>query len=175
MIFFKDGKIANMDILFCGIILLLAAFLIHFFIWKFRLPKHHTKALLAIFALVYLCNIIVFLIFLAFHSYYDFIQFSLLFVSLTLVYISSYSAVEVDSPSLSMLLIIAEAGPEGLPKEKLYDIMTDAFLVKPRIIDLVNDKILFLDKDKYKVTRKGAVIAKMFILSRSLLKTPKGG
>jgi hypothetical protein len=164
-----------MNILLCGVLSLLAAFIIHVFIWKFRLPRHHTNALLWIFALTYLCSIIIFVIFSVLHSYYELIQFSLLFISLALVYISNYSAIEVDSPSLAIVLHIAQAGSKGLPKKEIYDITTDDLLVKPRINDLVNDRMVFLHKDKYKLTHKGAFVAKIFVVSRNLLNAVKGG
>lgn len=173
-----------MSVLFNGVMTFSLAFLIHFIIWKVRLPKkNQTIALLKIFFGVFIVTIFIFkkapdAVFFGIttpQSFSDYLQLFLLYSSLTLAYITSYSAVEVKSPSLTMILNIAKTAPDGLAKEKLYSIMTDDFLVKPRIRDLINDRMVCRDKDKYKLTPKGIFFVNIFIFFRKLLNAPKGG
>jgi predicted transcriptional regulator len=95
--------------------------------------------------------------------------------SLALAYITTYSAVEVDSPSLIMVMNIAEASKEGLDKNKIQQIITDETLIKPRIKDLVEKGMIYLDVDKYKLTPRGLLLTRLFIFYRELLNTGKGG
>ena len=160
------------------------ALIIHFIIWRLSLPKkNHTVSLLEIFfgvliAGIFLSRIYSSVSFLGVSlpqglSEYLLISFS--YTALTLAYIVSYSAIEVDSPSLLMVLYISQSASRGLSKEKIEKIMTDDFLVKPRIDDLVKDKMLFFDKGLYKIASKGALLANIFIFYRKLLNAPKGG
>lgn len=173
-----------MSVLFYGVMTFSLAFLIHFIVWKVHLPKkNQTVALLKIFFGVFIASIFIFkkapnVIFFritALQTFSDYLQLFLLYGSLTLAYIASYSAVEVDSPSLTMILNIVKAAPEGFDKERLYGMMTDDILVEPRIRDLANDRMTYKDKGKYKLTSKGIFLVNIFIFFRKLLNAPKGG
>ncbi|MFH0731394.1 MAG: hypothetical protein V2A72_00540 [Candidatus Omnitrophota bacterium] len=160
-----------MSVLIYGTILFLFSFGIHFLIWKVYLPrKNHTKVLLIIFFGVLSVGIWCFRKDPAFCF-----QLVLFYSSLALAYIVSYSAIEVDSPSLIMILDIAKAYPLGLTKEEFYAGFSDELLVLPRLNDLVKDGMVVLDKGLYRPTPKGVLLADIFINFRRLLKAPKGG
>ena len=97
------------------------------------------------------------------------------FVSLLLAYMITYTALEADSPSLVMVMTIGSAGPEGLDKKKFDRLMSDDTLIVPRIEDLVLDKMVYMDGDKYRLTPKGVLMARIFVFYRKLLGAPKGG
>ena len=173
-----------MRVLFYGIIVLSLSLFAHFIIWKINLPrKNHTLILLKIFFGFFFLSIFISKItqnthfFEVFYlqKFPEYLQFFLLYSSLTLAYIVSYSAIEVDSPSLTILLNIAKATPDGIDEEKLYGLMTDDLLVKTRIRDLFEDKMICIDKDKYKLTSKAIILVGIFIFFRKLLNAPKGG
>lgn len=161
-----------MGILLYGLAAFILAFLIHVVIWKIRVPKaNQTVVLLEVFLGVLIAAILVFHMALA-----DLLGFMLLYGSLTLAYITSYSAVEVDSPSLTMVLNIAKEMPGGLPQEKFMSMMTNELLVMPRLNDLVLDGMVRLEKGKYQVTAKGRVLTEGILFFRKLLNTgEKGG
>jgi hypothetical protein len=163
-----------MHVLINGTLLFFLAFFIHLFFWKLHLPKHHTKILLTIFLSVLLAGI---LFLNMFHHFNIFgcLQLSFLYISMTLAYITTYSGIEVDSPSLMIALKIKEAGLGGFNEEALQINLTDGILVKPRIRDLYKDKMIYLDQGKYKLTSKGILLARVFIFYRSLLNSGKGG
>ena len=173
-----------MRVLFYGIILFSLAFIMHFVIWKIHLPqKNHTLVLLKIFFGCFLFGILIsettknipFLEIIHFQKIPEYLQLFLFYASLTLAYIVTYSAVEVDSPSLTMLINISKATQDGLDSERLNASMTDEFLVKARIKDLFDDRMIYMDKGKYKLTSKAVFLVNIFIFFRKLLNAPKGG
>ena len=173
-----------MKILLFGTVLLLISFTLHVLIWKIRLPVRQTKVLLQVFFGVLLAGIAIF--------YYlppsfeifgmsaprlisEIVQTIIYFVSFTLAYMITYSAIEADSPSLLMVMLISRKKKEGLEIEIFEREMSDEILIKPRIKDLLLDKMLVYDGRRYQMTFKGRLMAKIFIFYRKLLNAPRGG
>lgn len=163
-----------MKILLWGLIIFFLSFFLHLVIWKIHLPKKQTKALLQIFFGILIMSILI-LTRVSFFKFWEYVHISLFFISLALAYVITYSAIEADSPSLVIIMNIIKTGQEGLDKGRLYEMMTDELLVIPRIRDLVNDKMVYLDKYKYKLTLKGLLFVSIFIYYRKLLNAEKGG
>src|SRR3990172_1725927 len=152
----------RMKVLFWGSAVFALSFVLHFALWRVRLPKRQTRALLIIF----FGSLAAFFAF--FRGYaslglYECVSVGLFVVSLTLAYIITYSAMEVDSPSLVMVNAIAGAGAEGLPKARFDEMMTDDVLVIPRIKDLLRDGHVYLDEGRYRLTPKGGSFIRIFI------------
>lgn len=160
-----------MFVLFWSLLLFIAAFLLHLIIWKIRIPRRQTNTLLGIFFGIYILGILLFVRPEFFEGLYIFVFFA----SLTLAYIITYSAVEVDSPSLSLVMAFNKSASFGLSRENISEFMTDEKLVIPRINDLVRDKLIYVDSGKYKLTAKGKNFIIIFILYRKLLGAQKGG
>jgi hypothetical protein len=157
-----------MNILIYGTAIFFSAFLLHILIWRLRLPKRQTLAILKIFMLSLLIG-------LSFGidkglNPFELIHISIFVISLTLAYIITYSGIEADSPSLVMIIAIADKGVEGLPVERFYELMSDSLLVSPRLDDMLRDGLAFIDNDKYILTKKGRLFAQIFINFRALLK-----
>lgn len=74
-----------------------------------------------------------------------------------------------------MILKINEAGSKGFDKEIFERELTDDILIKPRVKDLLEDKMVYIDREKYKPTLKGILFVRIFILYRKLLNARKGG
>lgn len=173
-----------MTVLIIGLALFFSAFSFHLLIWRIRIPNRQTKTLLFIFfgilALWLISSLLSPVIFSQLGlpvpaNPYEYFHIALFFISLTLAYMITYSAIEVDSPSLVMVKIIADAGPEGLLKSKFEELMTEDILVKPRIRDLLRDKMVKLDGEVFSITPKGTNFVRIFIFYRKLLKAPLGG
>ena len=172
-----------MNVLFYGLLLALLAFLLHLTIWRIRLPKKQTSALLWIFSSVLILG--TFLIFnypglinwniLPSKNLFEIAQFLLLFVSLAVSYIVSYPAIEVDSPTLVIIDAVSEAGPRGLDKGELERMMSDDLLIKPRIKDMLSDNMIYQDGKRYKLMPKGAIMARIFLFYRNIIRGAKGG
>lgn len=173
-----------MAVFFWGLILFFSAFLLHLIIWKLHMPKRQIKVLL----IIYFCTLLIGLFCLWYFSltlpvselsrpvnFFEYFHIALLFIALTLSYIVTYSALEVDSPSLVMIMSIYHAGPDGLDKDVFDQTMSDEILVKPRLNDLITHKMAYMDGDKFKLANKGTLLVRIINCYRKLLKAGYGG
>ena len=87
----------------------------------------------------------------------------------------TYSALEADSPSLVIITTIANAGSNGLDKKSFDELMNDNVLVKPRIRDLLLNKMVEMDGDRYVLTPKGILFARIFIIYRKIMNVSRKG
>jgi hypothetical protein len=161
------------------------AFLAHLAVWRIRLPKRQTKTLLLLMfsvlcamtallkaggaGLAALCGWSVPV------TAGDYLHLTLFDISLILSYVITYSALEADSPSLIIAMTVAGAGVEGITEDDFSDFVNADRLLKPRIRDLVLDKMVYLDNGRYRLTFKGRLFARLFIAHRKLLGRGKGG
>ncbi len=156
----------------------------HYAVWKLRLPGRQNKALLEIFFGTLLSGLCIMRVIHAFTNGFDrwllqgvedYIQASVLFLSCTFAYMITYSAIEVDSPSLLITLAIGRAGPDGIDEKEFKTRMTDDRLTRPRLQDLITDRMTHFDGQRYVLTKKGIIIAKVFVAYRRILNLEKGG
>jgi hypothetical protein len=162
----------------------MSALLIHYTVWKIRVPQRQTRAILLIFFSVLGGAILSLPVIAA--------QFSILNLALplhpgsylhiigfvtaaALSYMITYTAIEVDSPSLVMALAIDKAGEAGLPEAEFNAMMNDSLLVEPRIKDMLRDGLITKDGNIYHLTAKGRRMAGIFVQHRRLLGAGMGG
>jgi hypothetical protein len=162
-----------MNVLTMGLVLITSSFLLHVVLWHVRLPKRQTRCLLVIFfAFLALGLGMQHLVpewlpdWLRLHGLADDFEMSVMVVAMTLAYIITYSALEVDSPSLLIVKFVAERGAQGLPTREFYDNMSDDLLVRPRLQDLVRDQHVQLKEGRYHLTNKGRKFIAIFVFYR---------
>tara|TARA_B100000315_G_scaffold63336_1_gene57532 strand:+ start:6171 stop:6695 length:525 start_codon:yes stop_codon:yes gene_type:complete len=167
-----------MVVLLWSAALFLSALLIQIFLWKIRLPDRQAKTLLVVFCITFVFGIAWIL---ATHPTLpvfgmsapqhiaEYLHITLFYWAFAMAHLITYSAVEVDSPSLVMTMAIQKAGKKGLSIEAFKRSMTDEILVLPRVRDLIHDKIAVLENGIYKLTSKGVTLAKIFNSYRNLL------
>lgn len=173
-----------MRVLGWGLGLFAAAFVAQVALWRVHVPVRQVKVLLLIFAGAFAAALAVggwaavgspawrgFLP----RGGVEWVHVGLFHLAATLAYMITYSAVEVDSPSLAMVLAIRRAGAAGLPEAQLLEQRRDDRLVTPRVRDLVTDRMAVLDGERYVLTPKGALLARTFAVYRALLGAGKGG
>jgi len=167
-----------------GSLLLLAAFGLHFIIWRVRVPGRQNTALLRCFLgvlaagsllLFFFQNDIVLWGVTPPADLAAFARMWLYFISFALAYMITYSAVEADSPSLVIILKIAAMGTAGLKEENLLSALNDKTLIVPRIRDLLRDKMAMQTEGKYRLRSKGVAMARLFQWYRKLMGVGKGG
>lgn len=105
----------------------------------------------------------------------EYVSFLILYVALALSYIFVYSAVQADSPSLSILLRIERAGRAGVTLGELETEFSDEVLVLPRLDDLISSKLARMRGWRYVIGSQGAMLAAVHSFYRTLLKLRKGG
>ena len=173
-----------MNVLVWSIALLGLAFGLHLAVWRIRLPARQTRALLTVFFGVLVAGLAALgaagVMAPRWAPYLpawpaQFLHVGLFFVSVTLAYMITYSALEADSPSLVMIQAIADAGDDGLDDRRFDQAMTDEILVAPRVRDLLRDRLASLDGERYRITAKGRRLVRIFLLHRGLLGAGKGG
>jgi hypothetical protein len=172
-----------MSVLVYGMSLFISAFLIHPAIWRLRLPKKQVNALLMIFSLAFVLGVS--LVFkypelIKWDIYpskniFEIFQLFFLYATLSVAYILSYPAVEVDSPTLIIIKAVFDSGAAGLDKSKLERIADNELLILPRIRDMVFDKMVYIKDGKYRLLPKGLIMAKLFLFYRNIIKGGKGG
>lgn len=103
------------------------------------------------------------------------VDFLLLYTAATLAYMVTYSAVQADSPSMAILLAIERTGADGLKREDLLAALDNRVLVVPRLEDLVIGKLAAVERARYVISGRGAMLARLYIAYRALLRMEKGG
>lgn len=175
-----------MSVLIYGSLLYLSAFVLHVLLWKVRLPRRHTRALLRLFLGVFGVGLLAMLVLGRRISIWgipppaalpEYLQMALFLVSLTMAYVGVYTAIEADSPSLVIIMRIAKAGTSGVSREALDRTLDDDVLIKPRLRDLLADRLVEFDGEKYRLKRSGLIMARVFAFYRNVVmrRQDKGG
>ncbi|MFH1867873.1 MAG: hypothetical protein ABH843_02775 [Candidatus Omnitrophota bacterium] len=173
-----------MSILPYGLVIFFLAIFFHFIIWRLSLPKRNqSTVLLVIFYGAFIISVFILKKFPGLSAFdtsnpqalSDHIHLFIFFSSLTFSYIISYSAIGADSPSMNMVLKIARSAPDGLERDKIAEMMTDDYLIKPRLKELINNKMVYMINDVYRISKLGELFVKIFVYYRDLLNLPKGG
>ncbi|MBF0102471.1 MAG: hypothetical protein HQK77_16325 [Desulfobacterales bacterium] len=148
------------------------------------MPYRQTRALLIIFLMTaFLGLLCIFFLqpLLKLHGFpipdtmFSYLHILMFVLSLVPAYIITYSALEVDSPTLVIVKKIADAGKHGLTLNELGQLINDDHLIFPRIRDLIRDGYIIDDSQQYWITSKGKHFISIFIFYRSLLNLPAGG
>jgi hypothetical protein len=154
--------------------------LVHLVVWRVRRPAGQYLALLGLAAGVLVVALTVRLALEAGAQWtpartLDYLNQITLFTVLALAYISTYSAVQADSPTMTILLRIAAAGPGGLTRRDLSDDLIDELLVIPRLNDLVVGGMVDLRAGRYVIAMRGALFGRLHARYRAMLRMEKGG
>lgn len=155
------------------------AFLVHLAWWRVRLPRRQTAVLLALFFLtlgVWLA---------ASHlmpgrwftagDRWQAIHVAIFHTACTLAYIVAYSAVEHRSPSMTMLVAVAESRGAGCTREELRALLSGASPVEVRLEAMVREGMVTAADGGYRLTAKGQAWATVFGNWRRFLGLPSGG
>ncbi len=173
-----------MSELFYGIILIAITFFLHIFIWKIHQPVHQKSILIFLFSIILIFGLgILFYFRQHIHllgikppqEFYGYLQIFVFFISISLAYMVTYSALEADSPSLVMIMTIANSGSEGLPQKTFEEKINNDTLIIPRLKDALSEKLVCLSEDKYNLTPKGRILANIFMIYRKIIRRERKG
>ncbi|MDD5465381.1 MAG: hypothetical protein PHP73_03455 [Candidatus Omnitrophica bacterium] len=163
-----------MSVLISGSLLFTIALLLHLVVWRLHYPGNPIKTLILLFGAVLLSGII-FLVSYTFYTVPQYLHIVLLFFSLSICYLITYSAIEADSPSLVIVSRIARAGKEGLLFERIRESLGSDLLIEPRLKDLVESGLVDLSGSTYRINEKGRLFVLPFVVFRNFLGLGKGG
>lgn len=106
---------------------------------------------------------------------FEYANFLVLYVALLVAYATTFSAVQADSPTMSILLRVEDAGGRGVSRQDLLAALTDQILVIPRIDDLVTGGLVRREAGRYVIGSRGALFAGVIASYRGLLGMERGG
>ena len=168
-----------MFIVIFGSGLLALAFALHLLFWRIYLPKRQIRMLLIIFAITLLVGLtagnLLFPNEFSPWIFWNNFHIILFYVSTSLAYTALYSAIEEDSPSLSITKFVHAAGKEGRSREEIAGLITDDILVESRVGALLRDGLVREAGDHLELSRRGLVIARSFRAVATVLNLRKGG
>jgi hypothetical protein len=162
----------------CGLFLL--TFLAHLAVWRIYVPRRAIRVLLLFFpaALPFaflLVHAVPSLGEIAPANSGEWLHVALFYVPLSLAYTVTYSALEEDSPSLTILVFLAEAGEAGRSREELYGLIGNDFVIGSRLEALLAGGLLAPVNGKYQLTARGKNWVRLFGAFRWLYRLNLGG
>ena len=160
--------------------LFLAAFLIHWIVWRVRIPRRQTRALLLILLGMLPVGFAAALLVPALQGVaalglWGWLQIAVFHVAMSLAYIVAYSSLEEPSPSMTLLLRVADAGKKGCAREDLVALLQGVSPVEVRLAAMVRDTMVADLGGIYRLTPKGRIWAEVFSWWLRFLKMDKGG
>jgi len=163
----KPKPSRRMAALLTGIVLLATSFLAQLIVWRIRLPRRQTPALLVLFAIVpalgisadlLLGNSIPF-------SIAESLRIALFYTSFSLVYISIYSAIETESASLAIVTYVASAGSSGREDAEIYARFGSGSTIGQRLEQIERSGWTQSSGDTITLTPQGHFWAELFELA----------
>jgi hypothetical protein len=160
-----------MQLAFIGVGLFVLAFLIHLVWWRIRLPYRQLPTLFKWF-LLFLPLSLGTLNFLGLWPVERGVSpatavVALLYFSLTLTYAITYSALEADSPTLTLIRWIAQH-PEGATETELESFMASRPFIQSRLKALEVDKMTIQRDGRIYLNGPPSLFFRLIILWRSL-------
>jgi hypothetical protein len=93
----------------------------------------------------------------------------LLHWALSSAYVQTYPAVQAVAPSLEIAYAVRRSMPGGLSRDELVARLNTRALVQDRVEDLVADRLVRLERDRYVLTPAAATMVRFFLGLRALL------
>jgi energy-coupling factor transporter transmembrane protein EcfT len=132
--------------------LLLIAILVQLIVWRVKLPKNQTVSILYIFLCIFILGEFYFI-----STYRDILaafSIALAYVPMSLAYVCLYTAIECDSPTLTLIKFISSRGRTGAKLKELEHLCTNRpfllsrinILIASRVVKQV-DESLILDRE----------------------------
>jgi hypothetical protein len=153
-------------------ILLAIAFGAHVIWWRLKVPRRQSLALLMLFLTTAVCG------FTVIHAVEVFpgqltlprlLLAVLLFGSVFVVYLILFSAMEEDSPSLTLIRLISEAGPIGIHRNDLVRAVKGHSYIKVRIDLMVSDRMAVETPTGLRLASQGLWLSRVVLFYRKLL------
>jgi hypothetical protein len=130
--------------------LFLVAFVVHLIIWRLKLPRAHIKALLLIFGAIFCAWLLVSIV--RPWRIAEVLHVTLFYWSMSLCYVITYTAIEADSPTLSLIRFLVEARTEGRSKDAVAQFMVSRPFVRARLGALARAGLIREEGSRYVAT-----------------------
>jgi hypothetical protein len=168
-----------MLVFFTGTVSFVVAFAIHVILWRIHVPRHQAASLALLFVAVAIVVLVT-------ESVLDPALFGLsplrlalaviLFGSFGVVYLILFSALEADSPTLTIIALIQAGGRHGVSEHDLLRAMAGHSFVRLRLDQMVRDGMAVRRGDRLHPSSQGILLASLVRQYRILLcRTHAGG
>lgn len=138
-----------MKILLLAITPFVIAFTLHLIIWRIRLPRNQTMALLYIFFVVFsACSVVAALSV----SWIEWLRAAVLYVGMSFSYVITYSGFEGDSPTLGFMRELDRAGDKGLSDSEVAAFLAQRPFLQARLAALVRSGMVREEGGYYRVS-----------------------
>jgi hypothetical protein len=154
------------------------AFAAHVVWWRLRKPRQQGTTLVALFSLVAAVAVGALLALGLDRFGLNLAQLVLtvdLFGSYALIYLILFSALEADSPTLTMIRLVQKRGPRGMSEDDLVRAMAGQSFVKRRVQQMIDERMAVRIGDRLYASRKGRWLAAPILFYRRLLKRGQPG
>lgn len=153
------------------IVLLSGLFALHLVWWRVALPRRQRAVLLVLFlgGGIVLAPLVAWLVgSLGFAplSWVEWLNVALAVVAFALAYVVTYSALEADSPTLSLVRHIAAAGRGGLAEVELGEFMASRPFVGARLTALVDEGMVYEKEDRIILAEHPYTLFRMVLFHR---------
>lgn len=155
-----------MRVFLLSCVLLAAAWLVHFLLWRIRLPRHHIPVLLLVFAGV-LGGWLAAAIFLA-RPFLEIVQVTMFYVPMALCYVITYSAIEGDSPTLSLMRALSQKGTAGMNAAEVENFLTQRPFVAARLAALLHSGLVREEGGHYVLRGMPSLFFRLILAFRKL-------
>lgn len=158
--------------LFLTIVFVLATlFVIHLLWWRIALPRRQRTVLLALFIfggllVAPLAGWLGGLLGLSPLSWIQWLNVALAVVAFALAYVVTYSALEADSPTLSLVRHIATGGSRGAAEHELREFMATRPFVGARLSALVEEGMVYEREGRILLADHPYTLFRMVLLHR---------
>jgi hypothetical protein len=149
---------------------------LHFIWWRWRLPRHHTLALLGVFAAVPLAVVLICAAtgLPPFLTWADLPGIALFYGAACGCYLITYAGVEETSPSLVIIRALERAGPAGCTHADLGACVTEDRFITPRINALQRDGLVSPSGAGARLTPAGLRVARLAMALARLFNLDEG-
>jgi hypothetical protein len=161
-----------MSVLFAAVGLFAGALLVHIVAWRIRVPKQQAGTLIVIILMV---GIVGFSLLFSFESEDAGLSGARLllgigvFGGLAAIYLILFSAIEADSPTLTMINLIQARGIRGIRENELRVAMSRYSYVEARIDQLLHDKMVIETAHGLQIQPSGRWLCTFILFYRRLL------
>jgi len=160
-----------MSVFFATTLLIGSLFMVHLVWWRLALPRRQRAALLVLFfvgslILAPVAGVVLGKVGVEPLSWIQWLNVALAVVAFTLAYVVTYSALEADSPTLSLVRHIAAAGASGVREEELATFMASRPFVGARLSALLEEGMIHEREGRIHLAEHPYTLFRLVLLHR---------
>lgn len=158
-----------------GFASLIGALILHLVVWRIRPPKAAYRALLIIFTSTFLAVVTVWSVWVSDLGVIDVVFAGLIAGSCGFCYVLTYIGIEYDSPTLSIVLFLAEAGATGASEPEFEEFIESRPFVRFRLARLVRDGLVRRHGNRLELTAQSSLMLALLEAYRRLMQRHTAG